>query len=84
MEQSLAWVAQCEEPIERLQATTKQAKFHRIKSCQVLAAALAAHVAVENTVHHGGLSSCQIQQLQGICTSTVAAIELAHQQIQVT
>ena len=83
MEQDLEWGAQCREAVKRLQLAVKQAKCHRAKCCQVLAAALAAHLAVEHAVHHGGFSTTQTQQLQGLCAATVATIELAHQRIKV-
>ena len=84
MEHSLGWVAQCKDCVEALRADIKQAKSQRARCCQVLAAALAAQLALEHTVHLEGLSLRQAQALQQLCASTFAAIELAQQRVQVT
>ncbi|DBA83679.1 TPA: hypothetical protein ACH3X1_006228 [Trebouxia sp. C0004] len=82
MEHSLGWVAQCKDSVEALRADIKQAKSQRARCCQVLAAALAAQLALEHTVHLEGLSLRQAQALQRLCASTFAAIELAQQRVQ--
>ncbi|DBA72008.1 TPA: hypothetical protein ACH3X2_010748 [Trebouxia sp. C0005] len=82
MEHSLQWVAQCKDSVEALRADIKQAKSQRARCCQVLAAALAAQLALEHTVHLEGLSLHQAQALQQLCASTYAAIELAQQRVQ--
>ena len=84
MEHSLGWVAQCKDSVEALRADIKQAKSQRDRCCQVLAAALAAQLALEHTVHLEGLNLRQAQALQQLCASTFAAIELAQQRVQVT
>jgi len=83
MEQYTLWVTQCRDAVESLRADVKQAKSHRAKCCQVLAAALAARLALEHTIHDDGLSTRQAQHLQRLCASTVAAVELAQQRVQV-
>ena len=77
-------VGQCKAAVESLRAVVQQAKSHRAKCCQVLAAALAASLAFEHALHSGELSSGQAQRLHKLCALTLAAVELAHQRVQVS
>ena len=76
-------VGQCRAAVESLRAEVHQAKSHRARCCQVLAAALAASLALEHALHSGELSPGQAQRLHKLSALTVAAVELAHQRVQV-
>lgn len=83
MDTQSVWVAQCRDAVQDLRAAVKQAKLHRAACCQIFAAALAAQLALEHSVHSSITSTRQAQQQQRLCASMIAAIELAQRRIQV-
>lgn len=50
----------------------------------MLGAALGAALALEQAVYGGSLHTCKAQELQRLCASVTAAIELAQQRVQVS
>lgn len=80
----LEWIQECKEAIHTLRLCIKQARAHREKCCSVLGAALGAALALEQAVYSGSLQTGRAQELQRLCASVTAAIELAQQRVQVS
>ena len=76
-------ISQCKAAVDTLRAEVKEARSHRAKCCQVLASALAASLALDHGLGGDELSSEQSQRLHKLSAATLAAIELAHQRVQV-
>ena len=84
MNATSVWVEHCSDGVQSLWAAVRQAKRHRAACCKLFAAALAAQLALQHLLHSSAMSTSQAQQLQRLCASITAAIELAQQRVQVT
>ena len=80
----LEWIQDCNEAIHTLRLCIKQARAYRERCCAVLGAALGAVLALEQAVYSGSLHTGKAQELQRLCASVTAAIELAQQRVQVS
>ena len=80
----LEWIQECKEAIHTLRMCIKQARAHREKCCSVLGAALGSTLALEQAVYSGTLHTEKAQELQRLCATVTAAIELAQQRVQVS
>ena len=77
------WAAQSRDAVQNLRALVRQTKRHRAACCHLYAAAIAAQLALEQSVHSNLSSTSLAEQQQKICASITAAIELAQQRVQV-
>ena len=80
----LEWIQDCKEAIHTLRMCVKSARAHRSRCCALLGAALGASLALEQAVYSGTLQISKAQELQRLCASVTAAIELAQQRVQVS
>ena len=78
------WLQDCTEAAQELKGCIKQTKSHRPECCDVLGAALAAVMSLEQAVVLGCVVESKTQDLPELFAETVSTIELAKSTVQVT
>ena len=78
------WLQDCTEAAQELKGCIKQTKMHRPECCNVLGAALAAVMSLQQAVVLGCVVESKTQDLPELFAETMSTIELAKSTVQVT
>ncbi len=78
------WLQDCTEAAQELKGCVKQAKSHRPECCNVLGAALAAVMSLQQAIVLGCVVESKAQDLPELLAETMSTIELAKSTVQVT
>ncbi len=78
------WLQDCTQAAQELKGCIKQTKSHRPECCNVLGAALAAVMSLQQAVALGCLVESKTQDLPELFAETMSTIELAQSAVQVT
>ncbi len=78
------WLQDCTEAVQELKGCIKQTKTHRPECCDVLGAALAAVMSLQQAVALGCVGESKTQDLPELFAETVSTLELAKSTVQVT